>query len=115
MVRLHSELDVITKESPFNGVGRITVKEILSGSEEMYGKGRVFAHTKVYPGSRIGLHRHVGDAEVYYILSGSGRYNDNGKIIEVHPGDVCYCRDGEAHSIEAMEEPVEMIALILYH
>ena len=48
------------------------------------------------------------------ILSGSGKYNDNGTIVDVQPGDVYYCGDGECHSIEAIGEPIEMIALILY-
>ena len=40
--------------------------------------------------------------------------NDNGTIVDVQPGDVYYCGDGECHSIEAIGEPIEMIALILY-
>ena len=83
-------------------------------TEEMENKGRVFGHTTVYPGSKIGLHTHKGDAETYYILSGHGKYNDNGTIVDVQPGDVYYCGDGECHSIEAIDEPIEMIALILY-
>ena len=95
--------------------GKITVRNLLNGPDEMYNKGRVFAHTTVYPGSRIGLHMHKGDSETYYILSGTGRYNDNGSIVDVHPGDVYFCEDGESHFIEATNEPIEMIALILYH
>lgn len=58
---------------------------------------------------------HKGDSETYYILSRTGRYNDNGSIVDVHLGDVYFCEDGESHSIEATNEPIEMIALILYH
>lgn len=61
------------------------------------------------------LCKHKGDSETYYILSGTGRYNDNGSIVDVHPGDVYFCEDGESHSIEATNEPIEMVALILYH
>ena len=50
-----------------------------------------------------------------YILSGKGRYNDNGTIVEIGPGDVAYCAPGEGHGLACHgEEPVEMIALILY-
>ncbi len=56
-----------------------------------------------------------GDSETYYILSGKGRYNDNGTIVEIGPGDVAYCAPGEGHGLACHgEEPVEMIALILY-
>lgn len=115
MVRKNSDLNIETKPAPFGGTGKITVRNLLNGPDEMYNKGHVFAHTTVYPGSRIGLHMHKGDSETYYILSGTGRYNDNGSIVDVHPGDVYFCEDGESHSIEATNEPIEMIALILYH
>ena len=48
-------------------------------------------------------------------MSGHGRYNDNGTITEVGPGDVTYCAPGEGHGLACIgDEPVEMIALILY-
>ena len=115
MIRLKSDINGIRKPAPFSGTGEITVRSLLEGEEEMYGKGRVFAHTTVYPGSAIGFHRHAGESETYYILSGYGSYHDNGTVVDVHPGDVCFCGDGQGHSIEAAEGPIEMIALILYH
>ena len=114
MIRRSDEKTVITKPAPFDGIGEITVRNLLNGPEEMENKGRVFCHTTVHPGSQIGLHTHKGDAETYYILSGSGEYNNNGEITDVRPGDVYYCGDGECHSIKAVGEPIEMIALILY-
>lgn len=115
MIRKDSEKEVVRKPAPFNGVGEITVRSLLNGPDEMSGKGRVFAHTTVYPGSAIGYHVHNGDSETYYILSGTGRYSDNGEICTVTAGDVTYCAPGCGHSIEAIgDEPVEMIALILY-
>ena len=74
MIRRSDDKISIRKPSPFNGVGEITVRSLLNGPEEMENKGRVFGHTTVYPGSKIGLHTHKGDAETYYILSGSGKY-----------------------------------------
>ena len=115
MIRRKNEIETICKPAPFGGTGEITVRSLLTGPKEMYDKGRVFAHTTVYPGSQIGLHKHEGDAETYYIISGSGKYNDNGMIVDIQPGDVFFCGDGESHSIKAENEPIEMIALILYH
>ena len=114
IIRRSEEKESITKPAPFEGVGEITVRSLLNGPEEMENKGRVFGHTTVYPGSRIGDHYHNGDSETYYILSGKGKYNSNGTIVDVQPGDVYYCGDGEFHGIEAIDEPIEMIALILY-
>ena len=115
MIRKDKEKETVCKPAPFNGVGEITVRSLLNGPEEMSHKGRVFAHTTVYPGSQIGYHVHTGDSETYYILSGTGEYSDNGTIVTVGPGDVTYCAPGEGHSICCIgDEPVEMIALILY-
>lgn len=114
MVRKSEEKQVVTKPAPFNGVGEITVRSLLNGPEEMSQKGRVFGHTTVYPGAAIGYHVHHGDSETYYILSGTGRYNDNGTMTTVTAGDVTYTAPGEGHGIECIgDEPIEMIALIL--
>lgn len=115
MIRHYEDINVEDKPSPFEGTGTITVRNLLEGPNEMYNKGRVFAHTTVYPGSNIGVHKHNQESETYYILKGVGKYNDNGSIVEVRAGDVFFCGDGEMHGIEAIGEPIEMIALILYH
>lgn len=115
MLRKSEDKTTIRKPAPFCGKGEITVRNLLNGPEEMSGKGRVFAHTTVHPGSAIGYHVHKGDSETYYILSGTGRYLDNGAEVMVHAGDVTYTAPGEGHGIEAVgEEPLELIALILY-
>ena len=115
MVKGKAEVTAVRKPSPFNGRGEITVRELLDGPDQMYGKGRVFAHTTVYPGSELGYHVHQDESETYYILKGTARYNDNGTITTLSPGDVAHTPPGEGHGIEAAgPEPVEMIALILY-
>lgn len=115
MVRKNDEKQTVTKPGPFGGAGEITVRSLLNGPEELSEKGRVFAHTTVRPGSAIGYHVHHGDSETYYILSGTARYNDNGNIVTIGAGDVTYTAPGEGHGIECIgDEPIEMIALILY-
>lgn len=115
MIRRSEEKDTIRKPAPFHGIGEITVRNLLNGPEEMSRKGRVFGHTTVYPGSEIGYHVHDGDSETYYILGGRGRYNDNGTMTEISAGDVTYCAPGEGHGLACIgDEPIEMIALILY-
>ncbi|MCI8268091.1 MAG: cupin domain-containing protein [Lachnospiraceae bacterium] len=116
MVRKQKEVLVERKPSPFHGKGDITVRNLLNGPEELDYKGRVFAHTTVYPGAALGYHVHERESETYYILSGHGMFNDNGHLVLVSAGDVTFTGAGQGHSIEALgEEPVEMIALILYH
>ena len=97
------------------GRGEAEMHKILNDVNELYGKGRMFNHMIVAPGNTIGEHYHEGDNEVFYFLKGVGRYNDNGTIVEVHPGDTAVCSSGEMHGLENIgSEPLEFIALILY-
>lgn len=115
MIRKKNQVFAEKKPSPFDGKGEILVRSLLNGPEELYQKGRVFAHTTVYPGAGLGYHIHTNESETYYILSGEAMFNDNGTVIKIGAGDVAFTGDGEGHSIEAVgDEPVEMIALILY-
>ncbi|MFR7889237.1 MAG: cupin domain-containing protein, partial [Bilophila wadsworthia] len=92
----------------------ILAAELLNG-EVFAGKGRVFNHCVLKPGCSVGRHRHVGDFEVYHVLSGTGLYFDNGELKPVTAGDVMICKDGEEHMLENDgTEDLEFIALILY-
>ena len=73
------------------------------------------SHVVLEKNCEVGWHIHHGDGETYYILKGKGEYSDNGNIVEVYPGDVLFVDDGEGHSmINREDEPLEMIALVLY-
>ena len=114
VIRRKDEVPVEMKKM-FGGAGEVEHHRLLLGAEEMYGKGRLFNHVVIRPGCELGWHVHHGDGETYYILRGCGEYSDNGTLIEVGPGDVMYVGDGEGHSMKAVgDEPLEMIALILY-
>lgn len=98
-----------------NGNGNTEMHKIANDASELYGKGRLFNHMILAPGNSIGEHYHEGDNEIFYFLSGSGLYNDNGTQIRIHPGDVTVCNSGELHGlVNDGSEPLEFIALILY-
>ena len=98
-----------------NGNGETEMHKILNSAEELYGKGRMFNHMILAPGNSIGEHRHEGDNEIFYFLSGTGEYNDNGTKVQVCPGDTTICSDGEMHGlVNTGDEPLKFIALILY-
>ena len=114
MIRRKDELLVEFRQM-FGGEGEAENRKILRGSGEMAGKGRLFNHVVLQPGCEIAWHVHSGDCETYYILSGRGAYSDNGSMTELGPGDTSFVDDGEGHSIRCIgEEPLELIALILY-
>ena len=114
MIRRNEEKTVEIKKM-FGGEGEAHMSRILNGADEMYGKGRVFNHLLLHPGCEIGWHVHQGDGETYYILKGSGAYNDNGTVCEVGPGDVTFVDSGEGHALKNNgDEDLEAIALILF-
>lgn len=96
------------------GVGKAWTHEIVP-AEDLYGHGRLFTKVCLAPGSSVGWHRHVGETEPYYILSGEGIFIDNDESrTKVGPGDVCTILPGQCHSIENCSETenLEFIALI---
>lgn len=76
-------------------------------------KVRKLAHAKLEPGASVGYHTHYGESETFYILSGKGKYSDNGTEIEVNAGDVTYTPDGEGHSIENIGDDVLEFMLLI--
>lgn len=115
MVRPGKDRNIFSKENHLGGEGQITVRELILSPEELCGKGRVFAHSTLEPGASIGYHIHQGDAELYYIYSGQGEFNDNGTLKPVQAGDVTFTWSGEGHSLKNTgTQPLEFIAVILY-
>jgi len=95
------------------GKGIIHMKD-LTDKEGLYGHGRLFSHLTVDPGCSIGDHDHQHETEFYYVIRGEGVFNDDGKEVIVHTGDICATGYGRRHGIEnRTEEPLELIALIV--
>lgn len=116
MIRKSGELKQDVVQGLKDGKGQVEMVHLLEvAKNEFNGKGRLFAKNTLKPGHSIGYHKHEGDAETYYILSGEGTYNDNGTIVTVKAGDLTYTADGESHSIENTgTTDLEFIALILF-
>lgn len=115
MIRKSEERIIEVHEHKFDGEGHITVNHLLNTPEEMYNKGRAFAHTTLLSGCSIGYHLHHDESETYYIYSGEGEFNDNGIIKKISTGDVAFTPAGSGHGIKNIgKEPLEIIALILY-
>lgn len=97
------------------GKGAVQTLDLLT-EEELMGKGRMFCVMTLEPGCSIGLHDHIGEAEIYYILRGGGAATDDGGAVRVETGDVLYTGDGHNHSIlNDGDETLEFLAVILYH
>ena len=114
MIRRSNELQQVTQPKMKGGAGALESTHFLQ-ADEFCGKGRLFAHGRLRPGSSVGLHKHEKDFEVYHILRGRGMYNDDGTMQPVGPGDVTICLEGQSHALDNTgDEDLEYIALILY-
>ena len=95
------------------GVGTLDYINFME-KDEAYGTGRLFAVTTIPAGCSIGNHGHEGEFELYYILKGTAKANDNGTEVILEAGDTMICKDGESHSIENIGEgDLEYVAVIL--
>ena len=107
------EREVVKAERVNGGAGFI-MREALTSAEEMGNYCRMFSKVTLPPNCEIGHHEHHGETETYYILSGKGMYDDNGKAFPVEAGDVFFCKDGDGHGMKNTgEEDQAFIALIL--
>ena len=86
-------------ENMCGGKGHVIIKHIL-GEKELNGKCRLYAEVTIEPGCSLGYHEHHGESETYYILSGTGNYNDHGTQRPVKAGDVTFTPDGRGHGLE---------------
>ena len=74
----------------------------------------LFAKLTLPAGSTVGEHEHVGEAEVFCFLSGSGFVTDDGERVKIERGDVMITVSGHRHSIENTgKEDMELIAVII--
>lgn len=97
-----------------DGAGHIEKFPILT-PDEMHGAGRVCAIMKLQPGCEVGRHRHEGDCEVFYFLSGKGSYLLGDELVPVEAGDIAFVDDGEEHFLRNDgDEVLEYLALVLY-
>lgn len=114
MLKRASELRWEHSPNHKGGKGTCHILNVLE-PEEMHGTGRCYAVSVLPAGASIGKHFHTGDFETYYILKGRARYNDNGAIVEIGPGDMVHCPDGGFHAIENIGEgDLEYFTSILY-
>lgn len=82
--------------APHNGPGRSTGYSFF---EKATNFKQVFRKRVLHPGAAIGYHLQKED-EVYYILSGEGVMQMNGKEFPVKPGDAILTRPGSSHGLK---------------
>jgi mannose-6-phosphate isomerase-like protein (cupin superfamily) len=115
MIKRNTDMEKEVRERMREGTGRAEVIHVFR-KEELTGKARLFARMRLLSGSSIGYHRHDGEEEIFYIISGTATVNDEGAVSEVGPGDAVLTGGGASHSIANQgSEPLEFLAVILLY
>ena len=115
MIQRANQMEVEIRESMKGGKGKVQVTHLLR-QIQMKGHSRFFGKMIIEPGCSIGLHQHLDEEEIYYIIKGSGICEDNGIRQEVKEGDVILTGNGASHSIENnSSEPMEVLGVILLY
>jgi mannose-6-phosphate isomerase-like protein (cupin superfamily) len=101
----------VAKEEPgtHNGGGNTTGFNFFGEAKNLK---TVFKKRILKPGSSIGYHLQKED-EIYYVISGNGIMQMNGKTFAVKPGDAILTRPGSSHGI-APDAGNELSILIVY-
>jgi mannose-6-phosphate isomerase-like protein (cupin superfamily) len=99
----------IAQDGPHAGGGPTTGHSFFQHDQELE---FVFRKRVLHPGSAIGLHVQR-ENEIYYVLSGSGRYTMDEEVIEVGPGMALLTRPGGSHALEQTGSQ-DLVLIIVY-
>ncbi|MDB5116133.1 MAG: cupin protein [Mucilaginibacter sp.] len=94
---LDHEKDIAVEDAgPHNGGGKTTAFPFFN---KFKGAKMAFRKRILHPGSSIGYHLQE-QQEIYYILSGKGELQMNGKTIPVSTGDALLTLPGSSHGLK---------------
>ncbi len=115
MIRHDGNYDITLREKMYGGEGTVKIEHFWK-ADELKATTRLCARLSLEPGTSIGLHQHDNEEEVFVIISGQGRVNDDGRQDLVGPGDTILTGGGAGHAVEAVgDEPLVMVAFIVQY
>ena len=85
----------------------------LFSQAQLGGRLELLAVVTLQPGESVGVHPHVDNGEVYYLLSGSATVAEDGEERVLQSGDAEFCADGHTHAIRNhTDAPAVFLAVI---
>lgn len=112
MLKRKTEMEHEWKTKLWGGTGTLDISKVFT-PRELGGRANVFNVITLQPGDSIGLHKHVDDAEVYYVLQGELRAIDDGVEVVLRVGDAIFTSDGGTHRAEnCTDQEVKMLAVV---
>lgn len=98
MIRRNGEHPVDERVNMRGGNGTVEIYNLEK--ELLPGRCRLFGKIVLKPGCSIGVHEHVGEAEMFYFVSGEGVVTDDGEKIAIKAGDSMTTPSGHSHGVE---------------
>ena len=112
MIIRRNEMKSESKEKMRDGEGSVQLTYLVNTDKEKH--TRMLAEVTLKSGCSIGYHQHDNETEYYFIISGTGIVNDDGKEIQVKAGDSVVTGNGASHSIKnSGTEPLIFHAVII--
>lgn len=88
----------------FNAMEDTILPKFKGGEKELCAKMYWDGTTRIMrglliPGASIGKHRHEGNCEILFVVSGEGTIIDDGAPSPIKAGQCTYCPEGHTHSL----------------
>ena len=110
---IKKELVTMAVSNVAGGNGPAKMTNLLEG-QELPKKAGLAAFVELEPGSSIGYHQHIGEGEMYHILSGCGEYTENDVTTTVSAGMVTMVYDQDSHRlVNTGTQPLKLLAVII--
>lgn len=113
MIRNSNDFKSEIRTKMREGNGDILISHILNTADDLKAPARLFAKLTIEKNCSIGYHEHINEEEIFYILKGTAKLDDNGTEKILHAGDVAVTSNA-GHSIANIgDETLEVLAVIL--
>lgn len=113
MIIKKEDVDLTEQIKPRGGTGIIKSLSYLK-NEDLNNAMHGFNVMELEVNSSIGFHQHIGNEEIYFIISGKGLVQDNDKEEEVTTGDLIYTAHQSYHGLKNIgNKPLIFVAFII--
>ncbi|HNX35062.1 MAG TPA: cupin domain-containing protein [Kiritimatiellia bacterium] len=99
MITRNDDMATELRENMRGGTGTVKLQHWFK-PEAFGAKIRLCTRMTLAPGCSIGSHTHENEDEIYLVLSGSGRIEENGQWVPIGPGDAILTGKGGTHGVE---------------
>lgn len=112
MLKRKIEMEHERKTKVWGGTGTLDICKVFT-PRELGGRAKLFNVITLQPGDSIGLHKHVDDSEVYYVLQGELMVTDDRVEVVLQVGDAIFTSDGGTHRAEnRTAQEAKMLAVV---